>query len=88
MGTLGDRVKLARITAGYNTPEMCSSIAGLGSTTVRRWEDGASEPSASALRDFCELTKTSADWILGLSTKRGIQETNQISLSKRYFGRE
>ena len=45
-----------------------------GIRTIRRWEEGiTASPDSALVRDFCELTKVSADWLLGLSSRKGLR---------------
>ena len=74
MGVFQDRVNTARIEAGYRTPEACAVALEIGISTIRRWEDGTSAaPDSSLVGEFCKLTKVSADWLLGLSNRKGLR---------------
>ncbi len=72
MSGFHDRLQAARIGAGYRTPELMAAALGLAASTVRRWENGT-EPSISSLEEFCRFTKTSSDWLLGLSNRKGLR---------------
>lgn len=68
------RVKTAREDAGYRTPEACAVALDLGINTIRRWEEGTTAaPSLDLVREFCELTKVSSDWLLGLTNRKGLR---------------
>ena len=58
------RLRVARIAAGFDTPELAATTKLLG-RTLRKYEQG-SQPSARALRLICRRYRCSSDWLLGL----------------------
>lgn len=54
--TLGERIRTARRDAGFKNVELLAVRMGVGARTVQRWEQNASEPSISRLREIASLT--------------------------------
>ena len=69
--TLGQRIKKARIDAGYKTYRQCEEATGLSATSIHKWESGNYKPGCDALRVLAKVLGVSADWLLGIEKKGG-----------------
>jgi transcriptional regulator with XRE-family HTH domain len=54
--TLGARIRLARLEAGFRNSESLAVRLGVGQRTIQRWETDKSEPSIGRLREIAALT--------------------------------
>lgn len=54
--TLGQRIRQARLEAGFRNTESVAVALNVGQRTVQRWETDKSEPSIARLRELAALT--------------------------------
>jgi transcriptional regulator with XRE-family HTH domain len=74
--TTGERIKLARETAGLNQAELAERLS-VEPPTVSRWENGVNEPRPSQLIKLAKIVNRSVDWI------KGIDESGNQDIEKR-----
>lgn len=65
--TFGERVRTARVQAGY-TQEALAEIIGVSRTTVAKWEKDTAEPKLLHLACIAEVLNVSTDVLLGVRT--------------------
>lgn len=63
---MGERLKRARLNAGFATMKQVSDALGLERTRYLKWEHGDAVPSLDMLVRLCRLFNVSADYLLGL----------------------
>lgn len=61
---IGQRIKRARIAAGYTTQRSFAEAVGVYLPNVNRWEKGHSLPDLEQLLRICDLTGLSQEQIL------------------------
>ena len=59
-----DRLAELRKSLSYHE---FSKVSGIPAESLRRWENGASEPKSGSIANLCQRFSVSADWLLGLS---------------------
>ena len=60
-----ERIKFIRQSKNITQLEMAERL-GIKQTNYSQYERGLHEPSASRLKEICEILNVSADYILGL----------------------
>lgn len=65
----GERLKNVRKNS-HMTQEMLANKCGVCSTAVRAWEKGLRLPNAYYLRGICTELHVSADYLLGMKTRK------------------
>jgi transcriptional regulator with XRE-family HTH domain len=63
---IGDRLKRARLSAGYAQQKDVAEALGIERTRYLKWEHGDSQPSLDMLAKMCRLFGVSSDYLLGL----------------------
>ena len=63
---IGDRLKRARLSAGYAQQKDVAEALGIERTRYLKWEHGDSQPSLDMLARMCRLFGVSSDYLLGL----------------------
>jgi transcriptional regulator with XRE-family HTH domain len=63
MQSLGDRIRLARETAGLSQSEMARRL-DVRPQTVNQWEKGSKSPSRTNVTELVRVTGKSASWLL------------------------
>lgn len=86
MISLGNRIRLARESAGY-TQEKVAEKVGVSRSAVSRWEQGEIEPKVQNLAAVAVLLNVSTDYLLGLDDHRkgsslGLSEEAEAALHK------
>ncbi len=72
--TLVDRLKKSRLLAGLEQGQIADAL-GIARNTVSNWENGRSEPSASAFVRWARVTGVSLDWLAeGVETTKAPAE--------------
>lgn len=61
-----ERLKRARLNAGFSSMKQVSDALGLERTRYLKWEHGDAQPSLDMLVRLCKLFGVSADYLLGL----------------------
>lgn len=69
MKIFGERLKEARIAAGYDSAEQAAAQLGLEPHTYRAYERGAREAKYEVLLRMCELFKVSVDFVLPMQVQ-------------------
>lgn len=64
---LSERLKKARLRAGYATQKAASDALGVERTRYLKWEGGVYSPPLDVLVKMCRLFNVSADYLLGLT---------------------
>lgn len=62
--SIGKRLKIARISAGYNTARDFTQKFNTPSSTYSNHENGKVEMKSSELAKYCRILEVSADWLL------------------------
>lgn len=62
--TLGDRLRKARMEAGFGSSELAVRLE-TSRTTISNYENDRTVPDAYMLRKWARATTTSVDWLLG-----------------------
>lgn len=68
--TLSERLRLARLRAGYPTAAAFADVLRVRANTVYRIERGAQEPSLDTLARWAQVCGCTADSLLGLDRRR------------------
>jgi transcriptional regulator with XRE-family HTH domain len=63
MTTLGERLKAARLQAGFENQSDFSKQLGITRQAVSAWEHDVSEPSTKQMRHVAQITHTSVDYL-------------------------
>lgn len=71
MKTFGDRLKIARTEAGYESAQKFAGVLGLEPHTYRKYERGQSEPNYETLTRICELLSVTPNHLLPVAAKNG-----------------
>lgn len=61
-----DRLKRARLNAGFSSMKQVSDALGLERTRYLKWEHGDAQPPLDMFVRLCKLFGVSADYLLGL----------------------
>ena len=73
MKTFAQRLRKARLEAGYKSAAQLAGVLGLEEATYRKYERGASEPSYDTLVRVCEVLDITPNYLFptakGKSTK-------------------
>ena len=80
---MGERLKRARLNAGFATMKQVSDALGLERTRYLKWEHGDAVPSLDMLVRLCRLFDVSADYLLGLDEEEARLTTDEIVVLKR-----
>ena len=70
--TLGERIRSIRHQRGMSKTDIALYI-GVGITTLRSWEDNENIPRADSLAQLCQALNVSADWMLGIERRDGME---------------
>jgi transcriptional regulator with XRE-family HTH domain len=71
MKTFAERLRKARLAAGYKSAASFAGVLSLEEATYRKYERGASEPSYDTLVRICELLDTTPNHLLPMARGRG-----------------
>lgn len=63
---IGDRLKCARLSAGFAQQKDVAERLGIERTRYLKWEHGDSQPPLEMLVKMCKLFGVSSDYLLGL----------------------
>ena len=63
---IGDRLKRARLSAGFAQQKDVADALGIERTRYLKWEHGDSQPPLDMLAKMCRLFGVSSDYLLGL----------------------
>lgn len=63
---MGDRLKRARLSAGFAQQKDVAEKLGIERTRYLKWEHGDSQPPLDMLVKMCKLFGVSSDYLLGL----------------------
>lgn len=69
------RLKQERSGANLSQSALAEKI-GVSRATIKNWETGQSEATASQINSLCDIFECSSDWLLGRSDKRIKSDTN------------
>lgn len=64
---LYERIKKARLRAGYATQKAASDALGVERTRYLKWETGVYSPPLDILVRMCRIYNVSSDYLLGLT---------------------
>lgn len=64
-----ERIKKARIDAGYTQPQVAEEIS-ISKGTISKYETGKLEPDLEKLAKLAEFYNVSTDWLLGIGAKQ------------------
>ena len=64
MGTVGERIKLAREKKGLKQ-EKLGELIGAHTVTISRWERGINQPNSDTLNRLAQVLDTSTGYLLG-----------------------
>lgn len=70
--TLGERIRSIRHQRGMSKTAMAIRI-GIPCATLKTWEDNENIPRADSLAQLCQALNVSADWMLGIERRDGIE---------------
>lgn len=62
--TVGDRIREARLAAGFENASEFGRLVGVTPTTVYRWERGQVVPTIFALHDIARACGASMEWLV------------------------
>lgn len=62
----GRRLKVARVSAGYDQQKIVADELGIDRTRYTKYEIGDNFPPLDVLANICKLLDVSADYLLGL----------------------
>ncbi|MBY0126149.1 helix-turn-helix domain-containing protein [Bacillus subtilis] len=68
--TLGQRLKEARLKAGYKSQTEAAKKLGISSQVLSNYEGGRRDPDTQTLKALAELYNVSADYLLGTEKKK------------------
>ncbi|KIU11828.1 phage element (ICEBs1)transcriptional regulator (Xre family) [Bacillus subtilis] len=68
--TLGQRLKEARLKAGYKSQTEAAKKLGITSQVLSNYEGGRRDPDTQTLKELAELYNVSADYLLGTEKKK------------------
>ena len=71
---IGDRLRRARLSAGYESQARVADELGIDRTRYLKWEHDDARPSLEMLASLCKMFGVSADYLLGL-----IEEPRELS---------
>lgn len=83
METMADRIRSARIRAGYQTSAEAARRLGIKPATYRHYENDMRKPRPDRIPDIAKLFKVSAQWILTGRTVSEADETEIVDLYRR-----
>lgn len=66
---LAQRLKSARVVAGYETQLMAAQALGVGLDRYRKWESGRTPVPAQYVPAVCELFHIDANYLFGVQAK-------------------
>lgn len=75
---MGKRLKLARKNAKMSQEEV-AEILNISRSNISKYENDKLEPNIYTIKQFCELYGITADYLLGIETKRE-ENTHNISI--------
>jgi transcriptional regulator with XRE-family HTH domain len=67
--TLADRLRSARIVAGYETQLQAAQALGVGMDRYRKWESGRTPVPAQYIPAVCELYGIDANYLFSVEAK-------------------
>jgi len=67
MKTFAQRLRKARLAAGYKSAAKMAGVLGLEEATYRKYERGDSEPSYDTLVRVCEVLKITPNYLLPMA---------------------
>ena len=74
---IGDRLKYARIQAGWTQDEV-SKETNIQRTTLSKIENNKYDPSTEQLRILIDLYEVNANWVLNTGMKKKNKEKNTL----------
>lgn len=77
------RFKELRLKNNLNKVEMAEKLK-VSEGTIRKWEDGSTEPRWKKLREITETFDVEENWLLGLDDQAVVTDDDEIDLN--YFG--
>lgn len=75
--TLGERIKSRRFYLGYSQQEV-ADLAEISQIQVSRYEANENMPTSEALIGLARALEVSADWILGINERMGIDGLSEL----------
>ena len=63
---MGDRLKHARLSAGYAQQKEVADKLGIERTRYLKWEHGDAQPPLDYVVQMCKLFGVSSDYLLGI----------------------
>jgi len=79
---MGERLRRARLSAGFSTMKQVTDALGLERTRYLKWEHGDAVPSLDMLVRLCRLFNVSADYLLGIDSDERLT-ADEIMILKR-----
>lgn len=70
MQTFSDRLKRARVAAGFETAKDCADALGVEAPTYRQWERGQASPDLEMLTRICKLLNVEPNELLPLAKRK------------------
>ncbi len=70
-----EKLKAARKSKGLSQAKV-GELLNSAQTQIMKYENGKQEPTATRLRELCELYEISADWLLGLEKPAAKEPTS------------
>ena len=80
---IGERLKTARLNAGFATQKQVTDALGLERTRYLKWEHGDAQPPLEMLARLCKLFGCSADYVLGLEDDASALTPKEIAALRR-----
>ena len=71
---IGARIRALREQAGYSQAELARRLS-VTRSSVNAWESGLSAPTAASIIDLARMFRVSADYLLGIESKRSLDLT-------------
>lgn len=70
--TLGEKIRSIRHQRGMSRAAI-EIRSGIQCVTLKRWENNERIPRADSLAQLCQVLNVSADWMLGIERRDGIE---------------
>ncbi|MBL3649535.1 helix-turn-helix domain-containing protein [Bacillus sp. RHFS10] len=86
--TLGQRLKEARLKAGYKSQTEAAKKLGITSQVLSNYEGGRRDPDTQTLKALAELYNVSADHLLGTKKKKSSKLDESINEAIEELKRE
>lgn len=61
--SIGQRIKKARIDAGYTTQQLFADTLDVSVSSIRNWENGRNLPEDKWLKEICETCSVNFEWL-------------------------